>query len=99
MVKTKSGLDITTLKVGDTLYEYNRLIDSYLINEIFYKKYKSCTVSVIVKEPMRKGDGCWEWEANKISTGELIYYCVCENLGSYGPYVFNHKKWDAEDWR
>jgi hypothetical protein len=93
---TRGGLDIRTLKVGNLTYEYRRLIESRIENFIEYKTYQRCTVCVVTKAPERSNDGCWYWEAERMSDQSIVSFSVCEDTHQGTPYMFNHKRWDAE---
>jgi hypothetical protein len=93
---TRGLLDVRTLKVGSLTYEYRRLIDSRIENFIEYKTYQRCTVCVVTKAPERSNDGCWYWEAERMSDQRVVSFSVCEGTHQGTPYMFNHKRWDAE---
>jgi hypothetical protein len=94
--KTRGCLDVRTLKVGSLTYEYRRLIESRIENFIEYKIYQRCTVCVVTKAPERSNDGCWYWEAERMSDQSIVSFSVCEDTHQGTPYMFNHKRWDAE---
>ena len=93
---TRGRLDVRTLKVGSLTYEYRRLIESRIENFIEYKTYQRCTVCVVTKAPERSNDGCWYWEAERMSDQRMVSFSVCEDTHQGTPYMFSHKRWDAE---
>jgi hypothetical protein len=93
---TKGGLDVRTLQVGDLTYEYRRLIDSSLVDFVESKTYQRCIVCIVTKAPERSNDGCWYWEAERMSDQSIVSFSVCEDTHQGTPYMFNHKRWDAE---
>jgi hypothetical protein len=93
---TRGRLDVRSLKVGDLTYEYQRLIDSRYENFIEFKTYQRCIVCIVTKAPERSNDGCWYWEAERMSDQRAVSFSVCEDTHQGTPYMFNHKRWDAE---
>jgi len=93
---TRGRLDVRTLKVGDFTYEYRRLIESRFVDFVEYKTYQRCTVCIVTKAPERSNDGCWYWEAERMSDQRVVSFSVCEDTHQGTPYMFNHKRWDAE---
>jgi hypothetical protein len=96
-VLTRGGLDIRTLKVGSLTYEYKNLIKSWFTELEQHKIYHRCAVCVVTKAPERRSDGCWEWEAESISDNRTVIFTVCKDGKQAAPYLFDHKKWDAEN--
>jgi hypothetical protein len=72
------------------------LIESRIENFIEYKIYQRCTVCVVTKAPERSNDGCWYWEAERMSDQSIVSFSVCDDTHQGTPYMFNHKRWDAE---
>lgn len=93
---TKGRLDVRTLKVGDLTYEYRRLVDSRFEGFVEFKTYQRCIVCMVTKAPERTNDGCWYWEAERLSDQRIVSFSVCEDTHQGTPYMFNHKRWDAE---
>jgi hypothetical protein len=93
---TRGRLDVRTLKVGDLTYEYRRLIESRFVDFVEYKTYQRCTVCIVTKAPERSIDGCWYWEAERMSDQRFVSFSVCEDTHQGTPYMYNHKRWDAE---
>jgi hypothetical protein len=93
---TRGRLDVRTLKVGDLTYEYRRLIESRFVDFVEYKTYQRCIVCIVTKAPERSNDGCWYWEAERMSDQRAVSFSVCEDAHQGTPYMFNHKRWDAE---
>jgi hypothetical protein len=93
---TRGRLDVRTLKVGDLTYEYKRFIKNHTVNFVEYRTYQRCTVCVVTKAPERSNDGCWYWEAERMSDQRAVSFSVCEDTHQGTPYMFNHKRWDAE---
>ncbi len=93
---TRGRLDVRTLKVGDLTYEYRRLIDSRFEGYVEFKTYQRCIVCMVTKAPERSNDGCWYWEAERMSDQRIVSFSVCEDTYQGTPYMFNHKRWDAE---
>jgi hypothetical protein len=93
---TRGGIDVRTLKVGDLTYEYRRLIESRFVDFVEYKTYQRCTICVVTKAPERSNDGCWYWEAERLSDQRAVSFSVCEGTHQGTPYMYNHKRWDAE---
>jgi hypothetical protein len=96
--KTRGGLDVRTLKVGDLTYEYRRLIDSRFESFVEFKNYQRCIVCMVTKAPERSNDGCWYWEAERMSDQSIVSFSVCEDTHQGTPYLFNYKRWDAENY-
>ena len=71
-MKTKGGLDVTTLEVGDMTIEREMGM--------------SCVCEVLTK-PVRNEQGQWEWRAMNIENSEEINYMVMEGHAHYGPNV------------
>lgn len=97
-VLTRGGLDIRTLKVGDLTYEYARLVKEHCEGLKQYKTYHQCAVSIVTKVPTIRNDGCWEWEAERMSNHQIVTYTVCKDSLQGAPYLFNRKRWDAENY-
>jgi hypothetical protein len=95
---TRGRLDVRTLAVGDLTYEYRRLIESRFVDFVQYKTYQRCTVCIVTKAPERSNDGCWYWEAERMSDQSAVSFSVCEDTHQGTPYLFNHKRWDAENY-
>lgn len=95
-VLTRGGLDVRTLKVGSLTYEYKNLVKSWFTEFEQHKIYQRCTVCVVTKAPERSNDGCWYWEAERMSDQRIVSFSVCEDTYQGTPYMFNHKRWDAE---
>jgi hypothetical protein len=93
--KTRGGLDIRTLQVGSLTFEYRRLIESRFVDFVEYKTYQRCIVCMVTKAPERSNDGCWYWEAERMSDQHAVSFSVCEDTHQGTPYMFNHKRWDA----
>lgn len=96
-VLTRGGLDVRTLKVGSLTYEYKNLVKCWFTEFEQHKIYHRCTVCVVTKAPERRNDGCWEWEAERISDNRLMTFTVCEDGQQVAPYLFDHKRWDAQN--
>jgi hypothetical protein len=97
-VLTRCGLDIRNLKVGDITYEYARLVKEHWDGFKQYKTYHQCVVCIVTKAPTIRKDGCWEWEVEQLSNQRIIKYTVCKDCLQGAPYLFNHKRWDAENY-
>jgi hypothetical protein len=93
---TRGCLDVRSLKVGDLTYEYRRLIDSRFEGFVEFKTYQRCIVCMVTKAPERSNDGCWYWEAERMSDQRVVSFSVCEDTYQGTPYMFNRKRWDAE---
>ena len=93
---TRGGLDVRKLKVGNLTYEYRRLIESRFVEFVQYKTYQRCIVCVVTKAPERSNDGCWYWEAERMSDQRAVSFSVCEDTHQGTPYMFNHKRWESE---
>jgi hypothetical protein len=93
---TRGCLDVRTLEVGHLTYEYRRLIESRFVDFVEYKTYQRCIVCMVTKAPERSNDGCWYWEAERMSDQRAVSFSVCEDTHQGTPYMFNHKRWDAE---
>lgn len=96
--KTRGGLDVRTLKAGSLTYEYKNLVKSWFTEFEQHKIYHRCTVCVVTKAPERSNDGCWYWEAERMSDQSIVSFSVCEDTHQGTPYLFNHKRWDAENY-
>ena len=95
---TRGGLDVRTLKAGSLTYEYKNLVKSWFTEFEQHKIYLRCTVCVVTKAPERSSDGCWYWEAERMSDQRIVSFSVCEETHQGTPYLFNHKRWDAENY-
>lgn len=71
---TKGGVDLKTLEVGDTIYEF---------------EYGMHIISTVTKKPWCEGDGQWYWEA-ETAKGKVINYSMHDSLSHYGPNVYDH---------
>ncbi len=96
-VLTRGGFDVRTLKVGDLTYEYARLVKDNWNGLVQNKTYQRCVVCSVTKAPTCTSVGCWEWEARRLSNNVIVKYSVCKDLRQAAPYLFNHKRWDAEN--
>lgn len=72
---TKGSLDIRTIKVGDTLYEY---------------EYNICIKSTVISEPKEVEKNLWKWEC-KLSNGKLISYSHNVEYPHYSINLYNYE--------
>jgi hypothetical protein len=95
-ILTKGNLNIRTLKIGDLLYEYKNLVESYWVGFQQYKIYKRCIVSIVVELPKRESNASWSWTVERIHNNEMKTYSVYEDTSQGSPYIYNNKQWDAQ---
>ena len=71
-MRTKAGLDLKTLEVGDQTIE---------------TEYGSSIVCEVLTKPVRNEEGQWTWKAMNVENSEEIDYLCTEGYAHYGPNV------------
>ena len=78
--RTKGGVILEDIKIGDTLYEY---------------EYGHCIKSVVLSQPKRKetadGEIQWTWTSEICGTEDTIDYMLTEGYQHYGPNLYDYE--------
>ncbi|MCK9446529.1 hypothetical protein M0Q50_06625 [bacterium] len=86
MAKTKGGIILKDIKIGDIHYEYE------------YGEYIECEVITLpIREVLEDGDAQWTWKSKIINSSnssfksnKIIDYLVSEKYYYYGPNLYNN---------
>ena len=82
-VRTRGGIDVAKIKVGDIHYEYE------------YGMGIKCKV---VSEPKRSKEGKWTWQSENLKTGGMINYLLSEGFEHYGPNLYDYEAYQVEEY-
>lgn len=67
-LKTKGGVIVEDIKVGDVHYEF---------------EYGVGVKSQVIEAPVRDENGCWSWKSKNLKTGQEINYSFDEEFPAF----------------
>ena len=82
IMKTKGNLDLSTLEVGETVYEF---MGGFGIE------------SKVVTKPVKDGKQ-WTFKTRSTATGSEIDYMFTEGCAHYGANLYGYKAYEPKQW-
>ena len=82
-IRTKGGIDVSKIKVGDIHYEY---------------EYGIGIKCKVISKPRRNKEGKWTWQAENLKNGSVIDYLVTEGFEHYGPNLYDYEAYSGVEY-
>lgn len=83
MARTKGGIIIEEINIGDIHYEFEHGLG---------------VKSEVIIKPEKDEENVWVWKSKNVNTGKEIDYLIKEGFECYGPNLYDYEAYNVENW-